>query len=80
MLFVDLSQYRIGSTSYRPDLLDGVDVHLVFHFSHLQELMDTYDNIVSIRNLVKHNDLSSKLHLLEKFLDVQTRYLRSTKT
>ena len=75
---MDLSQYHMGSTSYCLDLLDGVDAHLVFHFSHLLKRMDTYDNIVTIKYLVNCNDLSSKLHLLEKSVHVQTKNLRFT--
>ena len=41
--------HHIGSSAYCLDLLEGVSIHLVFHVSHLKELMGSNKNIVTIR-------------------------------
>jgi hypothetical protein len=68
---------RIGSSAYCLDLPAGVDVHPVFHVSRLKELLGSDDNMVTIKDLVVHEDLASKPHSPEKILDSRIKNLRS---
>ena len=68
---------HIGSSAYHLDQPDGVDVHLVFHLSHLKELLRSDDNMVIFKDLVIHEDLASKPHSPEEILDSRTKNLRS---
>ena len=43
----------IGSSAYRLALLDGVEIHLVFHVSRLKELLGSGDNMIGIDSLVR---------------------------
>ena len=43
---------HVGSSAYRFKLPAGIKVHPVFHVSHLKELLDFDDNLVSIKTLV----------------------------
>jgi hypothetical protein len=47
---------RIGSSVYYLDLPTGVDVHPMFHVSRLKELLGSDDNMVTIKDLVVHED------------------------
>ena len=49
------------SSTYHLNLLDVVNFH------HLKELMGSNDNIVHIKGVVIHKDLSFKSQLLENF-------------
>ena len=63
---------RIGSSANRLALLDGVEIHPVFHVSRLKELLGCGDNTVTTETLV-----TSKPHVPERILDVNTKNLRT---
>ena len=64
---------HIGSSAYRLDLPDGVEIHLVFHVSRLKELLGSADNTVTTETLVTSEELASKPHVPERILNVKTK-------
>ena len=68
---------RIGSSAYRLNLPNGVEIHPVFHVSRLEELLGFDDNTVTIETLVTSQELDSKPHVPERVLDVKMKNLRS---
>jgi hypothetical protein len=67
----------IRSSAYHLNLPPGVDIHPVFHVSHLKELLGFNDNMVTSKDLVIYEDLASKPYSPEKILDSRTKILRS---
>ena len=68
---------RIGSSTYRLALPDGVEIHPVFHVSRLKQLLGSGDNTVTTETLVTSEELSTKPHAPERILDVKTKHLRT---
>ena len=68
---------RIGSLAYRLTLHDGIEIYLVFHISHLKELLCYGDNTVTTETLVTSEDLASKPQLPKRIFDVKTKHLHS---
>ena len=68
---------RIGSSTYRLALPDGVEIHLVFHVSRLKELLGSGNNTVTTKTLVTSEELSSNPHVPERILNVKTKHLRT---
>ena len=60
---------HISSSAYHLALPHGVEIHLVFHVSHLKELLGFGDNTVTTETLVTSKELSSKPHLPERILE-----------
>ena len=56
-------------STYCLNLLVGIKVHHVFHFSNLKELWGSNDNLVSIKTLVTFEGLSSKPHKPKRVLN-----------
>ena len=54
-------------------LIDGVEIHPVFHVSRLKELLGSGNNTVTTETLVTSEELSSKPHVPERILDVKTK-------
>ena len=52
-----------------------ISIHLIFHGSHLKELLGSYGNIVTIEDLVNHEYLSANVHFMENNLNVVTKHL-----
>ena len=73
--FIVLKQ--IGSSAYHLTLPDGVEIHPVFHVSCLKELLSSSDNIITTETLFTFEELSSKPHVPERILDVNTKNLSS---
>ena len=64
---------RIGSSAYRLALLDGVEIHPIFHVNRLKELMGSCNNTITTKTLVTSEELASKPHVPKRFLDVKTK-------
>ena len=56
-------------------LIDGVEIHPVFHVSRLKELLGSGNNTVTTENLLTSKELSSKPHVRGKNLDAKTKKL-----
>ena len=65
------------SSACRLTLLEGVEIHPVFHVSRLKELLGSGDNTVTTETLVTSKDLPSKPHVPKRILDVKTKHLCS---
>ena len=65
----------IGSSAYRLDLPNGVEINPVFHVSRLKELLSSGDNTVTTETLVTCEELASKPHVPERILDVKMKHL-----
>ena len=64
---------HIGSSTYCLDLQVGIKFHLVFHISHLKELLGFDDNLAYIKTLVTFGELSFKPYLPKRILDVKRK-------
>ena len=52
-----------------------VSMFILFYVSCLKELIDLDDNIVTIKDMVTHEYLSSKPHLVEKIREFGMKWL-----
>ena len=64
---------RIGSSSYRLDLPNGVEIHPAFLGSHLKELLGFGDNTIITKTLVTSEELGSKPYVPNRLLGVKTK-------
>ena len=75
LLLTFYSPQGIGSSTYCRDLQVDIKFHLVFHISHLKELLGFDDNLASIKTLVTFEDLASKRHRTKRILNSKTKRL-----
>ena len=58
---------RIGSSAYRFNLPNGVEIRPVFYVCRLKELLGSDDTTVTTETLVTSEELSTKPHVPEEF-------------